>query len=623
MYVVSLNAKRLIFLQNADRSLQNWYQNRRAKAKQQKRQEVVELTHLSDPAALWREFSSPSIQYQPNYQSSELASTPRPTPAGAYAAHPGYDTAVEASYPYDSGVEATYQSWQRALAAAEAARDSFSDAIADHNFESPQLLDASQPDRTFSNESNPSLIPASAFSDWSSSRTPSVIWTPAHQIEDPFENQNILLQQAPTPTYPQQSTTVQPPIDAEMFAKYQSAVEAHELCGLTQTSTSWSPAVKTERQTSSPLRIMPHPPLLLQETFSRRGSDSSELASNLGTIHIRQGQSQQSSDDDNFRVPAVPPQELGIAARRKKQRPAQLGIAAMRSYSHGGPLTMSPTTKAPYLGPQSVRRIKSTGHSLNVRSGRVQKPGLVSTQRSPLNFQTFAEAEAFQSANLTPPRDSDSSQMSPNGSNAPPTPHSQSGFEQQQAPIDWSTPCANQTTAMSWSMEHQCYVPTGYHGSPDATSPPRTPFTAEMLGHMKQYNLQYSSPPLSAPPQFTSFPQSSPSFPAAQPHPSSWNTPPMTFSDAYPYPSAILMPQPHHAMAEYHPHMGLFPGQPQFAMHMSPPIGAPHEFYGNGTPKEMEFVLQKFPEPKGAQVPPREPHRPKNYIFQNAGPNDF
>lgn len=586
---------------------------------------MVELTHLSDPTALWREFASPNVQYQPNYQSSELASTPRQSAAGPYGAQPGYDTAVEASYPYDSGVEASYQSWQRALAAAEAARDSFSDTIAEHSFEqTAPIVDASQPIRPFSDESNPSHVGPSAFPDWDSSRTPSMIWTPAHQIEDPFENHTVLLQQASTPTYPQQNAGVQPPIDAEMFAKYQSAVEAHELCGLTQaTSIPWSPAVKAEKQTNSPLRVVSHPPMLLQETFSRRGSDSSELASNLGTIHIRQGQSQQSSEDESFKVPAIPPQEIGIAARRKKQRPAQLGIAAMRSYSHGGPLTMSPTSKAPHVGPLSVRRIKSTGHSLNVLSGRVQKPGFVSSQRSPLNFQTFAEAEAFDSADLTPPRDSDSSQMSPNGSNAPPTPHSQSGFEQQQTAIDWSSPCANQTTAMSWSMEHQCYVPTGYHGSPDATSPPRTPFTAEMLGHMKQYNLQYSSPPLSAPPRFTSFPHSSPSFPAAQPHPSSWSTPPMTFSDAYPYPPAIHMPQPHHVMAGYHPPMGLFPGQPQFAMHMSPPMGGPHEFYGNGTPKEMEFVLQKFPEPKGAQVPPKEPHRPKNYIFQNAGPSDF
>lgn len=586
---------------------------------------MVELTHLSDPAALWRDFSSPGVQYQPNYQSSELASTPRQSAAGPYAAHPGYDAAVEASYPYDSGVEATYQSWQRALAAAEAARDSFSDAIAEHSFEpSPQVVEASQPVRAFSDGSNQSHMSQSAFSDWASCGTPSVIWTPAHHIEDPFESHNIALQPASTPTYPQQTAAVQPPIDAEMFAKYQSAVEAHELCGLTQTSTiPWSPDAKTEVQTNSPLKIVPHPPLLLQETFSRRGSDSSELASNLGTIHLRQGQSQQSPNDENFKVPAVSPQEIGIAARRKKQRPAQLGIAAMRSYSHAGPLTMSPTTKAPHLGPLSVRRIKSTGHSLNVLSGRVQKPGLVSTQRSPLNFQTFAEAEAFDSANLTPPRDSDSSQMSPNGSNAPPTPHSQSGFEQQQTPIDWSSECANPSTAMSCSMEHQCYLPTGYHGSADATSPPRTPFTAEMLGHMKQYNLQYSSPPLSAPPQFTSFPHHSPPFPATQPHPSSWNTPPMTFSDAYPYPASIHMPQPHHVMGGYHPQMGLFPSQPQFAMHMSPPMGAPHDFYGNGTPKEMEFVLQKFPEPKGAQVPPKEPHRPKNYIFQNAGPNDF
>ena len=586
---------------------------------------MVELTHLTDPAALWRDFSSPVAQYQRDYQSSELASTPRQSTTGPYAAHTGYNTAVEASYPYDSGVEASYQSWQRALAAAEAARDSFGEAIAEHSFEQgAQVAEVSQPVRTFSNESNRSQIPPSAFSDWGSSRTPSVIWTPAQQIEDPFETHTVLLQQASTPALPQQNAIVQPLIDAEMFAKYQNAVEAHELCGLTQNSTvPWTPAVKTEQQITNPLRVAQQPPLLPEETFSRRSSDSSELASNLGTIQIRRGQSQQSSDEENFAVPAVSPQDIGIAARRKRQRPAQLGIAALRSYSCGGPLTMSPTTKAPLLGPQSIRRIKSTGHSLNVLSGRIQKPGLVSAQRSPFNFQTFAEAEAFNNANLSPPRDIDSSQMSPSGSNAPPTPHSQSGFEQQAPPIDWSSQCANQTTAMSWSMEHQCYVPTGYHGSPDATSPPRTPFTTEMLSHMKQYNLQYSSPPQSAPPQYTAFPHSSPPFPAAHPHPSSWNTPPMTFSDAYPYPAAIHMPQPHHVMGSYYPQMGLFPGQPQFAMHMSPPMGGAHEFYGNSAPKEMEFVLQKFPEPKGAQVPPKEPHRPKNYIFQNAGPKDF
>jgi len=103
----------------------------------------------------------------------------------------------------------------------------------------------------------------------------------------------------------------------------------------------------------------------------------------------------------------------------------------------------------------------------------------------------------------------------------------------------------------------------------------------------------------------------------------------MSFPEGYPYsyPSPLHMPQPQHLPpGAYNPNMVVFPGYPQYYLKASPPMGVPRDVYQNpftSPPKEMEFVLQKFPEPTGEQAAPKEPHKPKHYIFQNAGPHDF
>src|SRR5204863_4845954 len=85
---------------------------------------------------------------------------------------------------------------------------------------------------------------------------------------------------------------------------------------------------------------------------------------------------------------------VNIAARRNRPRPATL---ALRGRSLMGNVPVSPTAKGQFFTPASpMRRIKSTGNSLNLMRGRVQKGMPSSTQRSPLNFETFLDAGAFQ-----------------------------------------------------------------------------------------------------------------------------------------------------------------------------------------------------------------------------------
>ncbi len=57
-----------------------------------------------------------------------------------------------------------------------------------------------------------------------------------------------------------------------------------------------------------------------------------------------------------------------------------------------------------------------------------------------------------------------------------------------------------------------------------------------------------------------------------------------------------------------------------------PQGGSHHEFQVNSGPKAPEFFFHEFPQQKQAhqQVSRQlEPHKPKNYIFANATPDDF
>lgn len=124
---------------------------------------------------------------------------------------------------------------------------------------------------------------------------------------------------------------------------------------------------------------------------SRRGSTTEGLTSNfegfaIDTPHFNLealgGASFDTSDSGN-----------DIASRRRRPRPAALTSASLRSRSYGQLGGNSPTTRQgmPAVAGQSIRHVKSTGHSLHNHYAGIRKSSL--PQRSPLNVSTFAEAD--------------------------------------------------------------------------------------------------------------------------------------------------------------------------------------------------------------------------------------
>ncbi|KAL9063953.1 MAG: hypothetical protein Q9157_008013 [Trypethelium eluteriae] len=204
---------------------------------------------------------------------------------------------------------------------------------------------------------------------------------------------------------------------------------------------------------------------------------------------------------NGFRKPNGP---SSLALRRQK-RPAALGDpAALRSMSYCGPLTSSPSQN---LAPDSrLRRIKSTAGLPNgVVSGRVQKAA--SSQRSPVHF-SFAEsgsspkfsAQIADYSSVTTPGDPPST-----ASAAPPTP-----LTPQDAPPRFPA-WQNQRTA-TFHPQIQGQNP-GYEGtsefSPQLASPPTTPMYGGQLARARAPFIPEDTPPQSAPAQQQCFPRAS------------------------------------------------------------------------------------------------------------------
>lgn len=160
------------------------------------------------------------------------------------------------------------------------------------------------------------------------------------------------------------------------------------------------------------------------ENSDSQGSDHS----NEATPSIAQSwPSSSSPPQTSFKSPPPP---TDLAARRKKVhvKPAALGTDTMRNRPSVGPRTMSNIdgfrrqVVSPL--PSPMRRIVSAGGN-NVLSGRIQKAGIESAQRSPINIQGFENTSSFLEQNYHMIRQpSLTAGSSLTSSLAPPTPMS-------------------------------------------------------------------------------------------------------------------------------------------------------------------------------------------------------
>ena len=280
------------------------------------------------------------------------------------------------------------------------------------------------------------------------------------------------------------------------------------------------------------------PPGLNQGAFQhdRQASNSSELAENLDIVHLQQPQfdlsftgacnTAQPSNANNatgLLTPEVSPDTAApqlpigaghsnsghdIASRRKRPRPAALQPESNRSVSYAGPMTTSPHLRIspPASGKSSpVRRIKSTGNNLSVKTGRVRKSGTTSAQKSPRNIEQCFKLVAMPEpqGNLVHRESNNPSSDEKGVSLDEPSPQSFLSRRQE----TWPQPHPNALHFAPWDQGGDMpYV----HSVPDPSWAPGQPSTNLALSipaHLPSHPHQYAfhCPPQSAPSHVTTF----------------------------------------------------------------------------------------------------------------------
>ena len=570
----------------ADHHYQNWFQNRRAKAKQMKKQEEFEINRSMGLAEGWK-----SDSHLPSGYTIPLH-VKTPSEGQLQITQPETQSATEER---SSTQEAGWASLQRALSAAATAQSQLTQQQ-EQSFvamPTPRVPPASMT-QTVPTSSTPDLSEnMTSFADWDGNASTTIDWPLQQNAEQtqPFDfgfgpSEPAFASDASQSIHDSpEETSQRSVIPAEMWPS-----SVHTPTAATQV---YSHAVDNPSSSAFPLPAFP---------ASRRGSASDELTTGFDSFALAGTPPVPASIDtsglQHFRRTDG---EVDLAARRKRPRPAALGSAALRSRSYGAPPSMSPTFRfGSQTSPHPMRHVKSMGQNLNVRYPGIRKPS--SAQRSPLNVATFAEAEEFQKL-LT-----DAHQAR---SLAPPTPVSSENFSIPPVPV----------------FEDAGYIPHGqetpqqYHfnGQPinfDTASPPITPMKPEFFN---QGQIHAMMPPVSAPPQYAVFPDQTPPYSAGPLTSSSWSDAPFT-SPQMSYPQMTYMPQvmyPTSAQDFNYFHQFSLPPQPKVEMAYSAP---PPEH------KPTEFFIQEFPRQKEEHAHAAQQlsqQKPKNYVFSNATPHDF
>ena len=366
---------------------------------------------------------------------------------------------------------------------------------------------------------------------------------------------------------------------------------------------------------------------MASEAFSRRPSVSSELVNGFNTIHIQRGSSQHNSDEEVFKAPELPTQSL--AARRNRERPAAL--INMRTASATQPQLNSPTGKDAPL-PQSVRRIKSIGNSINIPKGRVSKLTGSPAQRSPL-ATSFREASALDrlSASVSLVSERRPTLFSLDQQQTSTIDDAQSQSTQPGQATNSPVECDNGWQMISPSDAllapplSASFTQKSFGDGSLATSPPITPFAPNAA-----YQWSDETVPRSAPAHVTTFGNYSPPMP---PQPM---TPGGYFMPSDHFPDNLFFPQPHVLPPQVYAPVTGCPSiydfefqqpQPQIVRPCSSPSGhftffamPPHQPH-----KELEVVMTTFPAPAKSQGPNSPPklRLPQQFTFQNSGPRDF
>ncbi|KAJ5802621.1 uncharacterized protein N7503_005071 [Penicillium pulvis] len=450
----------------------NWFQNRRAKAKQQKRQEEFEKMQKAKAEAeeLARRKSDSSDQPSGSQSSAKEEPERSPNPkqlssVKAESSAKAEDIKKHQKTKSESARDATFASLQRALNAAVAARDRFTrrDSHTKHDSpieEEPISPSSMAPPKAPSTQENKGQV-SYQYQDWPEVKEPAQ-WTPHGHSEVPSVSQNV--DAFTGAQFSQHEEWVETP------KEHMHAVGSDASLGYTN---------------------MQYPMTMQTPDISvTRRESSSALTASLEGIGIctpgSSAMSQSSSQaDGSWKGPG---QELDLAARRKRPRPAAIGTSNTRSLAASTSMSsLSPTSRMPSSGAGNSMRHSKSAQCLNNRYAGVRKAS--AAQRSPLNF-TFAESGSMKSSKAEMLRPSVSST-----SLAPPTPLTPQDFQHfmPASPTDSYCLSAHSTTQ---------FFPSSQPMQVNIASPPTTP-----LDIYSPFTYQNGAPPMSAPAQVSNFPE--------------------------------------------------------------------------------------------------------------------
>lgn len=323
-------------------------------------------------------------------------------------------------------------------------------------------------------------------------------------------------------------------------------------------------------------------------TSSRRGSTTEGLTSNFEGFAI---------DNPPFSLESLgeapfDASDAGndIASRRRRPRPAALTSASLRSRSYGQLSGQSPTTRQgiPTVSGQSIRHVKSTGHSLHNHYAGIRKSSL--PQRSPLNVSTFAEADlqlllAQRAAGMTPTQ-----HPTANGNQS-------THYQQDQSQAGCMMPQVPQFNAGLSGQQMQ--------------SPPATPYQQDFF-------LQSSSMlPPSVHAQYAYMPDYTPPYSAGPMTNSSWSDAPLTSPDITNFPQMTFVPSLA-TDAQCEDNIGLW--------HLSNDINIHSRLNAEPEGKKAQFRIETFPnqDQEHAQISQHfNRPRPNHFVFQHFGQGDF
>ncbi len=366
-------------------SPQNWFQNRRAKAKQQRKLEDAQRRHRQlapGAASSFTWLAGPAVE-RPSME-------PPTGPEEADGVHP--DALHMPRAPMSTADRAAAEveaSWMQSWLAAEAALVTAAERgpFPTPSSENDTLLghQASWDAELYATTPMENGTPATSAG--ASQELFPINWPAGTQAA--WVSSNAVSPLGETAPCPSQVTSSIQPGDLR-------ALSAQEVSRGQSSSTAESPS--TQDPSSGPEL----------GSYAMSASSSISLAGavamgsrQLSTVSSVGGSCGIVPQVPSVRVPSPASTTLDLAARRKRPRPATLGRAALTAPARPGLPSSSPTSTVFVATPSSpAPRTASSAYGRKPALGRARKARPASHQRSPLNVASFAEASAAAAAEI-------------------------------------------------------------------------------------------------------------------------------------------------------------------------------------------------------------------------------